>query len=1190
MDAAVPASQEVIVGQITFLFLLGALSLLTLTALGHAQSPAGLAMPRRWPLGETMKERKTQRTLHTDEEVKFARANAKQHDWAQRTLHQSVGYAERYANLSDEVLWELVFPTTVPRRHYVNQLKGCPVHGAKIKERDAFHPWRYDPIHKPWKMICPVSGEEYPSNDFGAYLASGMVDGPDRSGLTGEHPDDGYGWKAPDGEEYYFIAEYAERVFLEWIRPGATALARAYLLTGDRRYAHKAAILLYRIAEEYKRMAEDLNVRARCDCGYPRHLPREPLTRPNGNGWVGFYTDRIWENESVNVFATAYDDIFDAIDSDKELLEFLRTRGRGTASADEYKRFFEDNFLRVVAQGILDQAILGNDGMHQLAMMNIALVLNYERCKELVDWVYTGAGQMKYHLANYFFKDGSAYESLGGYNSIHVAGLNEVAERMERLRALRPGLYPVGQYPQLTRQAKHKLLFDFPIEIVCTDRYYPSIGDTGSIPSTARANLRWTADDVSRAQYDEAFRLYHDPRYAKVLHGEKGDIPHPNVFAPALDEEIKGIIEKEGKSIARESGLLDGYGLATLRSGNSRALWMFYGHPRGHAHDDLLDIGLYAYGMSLMEHLGYPRSWHYAGRWEQNWLTHFKVGIVGGGSAMKGTARLLKDLGAVKLVEAYGDPYREDRKNPARRYTRTQDTVYRRACLLIDLDEVNSYVVDVYRVRGGTDHYWSFHGWPTPATPFGLAKMEPQEGGTLAGPKVAYGEAGPAGTPPAFSFLDKVQRGKPERSWGLDWAAGENEATHLRFTQVMPAEGKPGSEVILATGRSPSGGPPYEMQWALSHTHGEAPLATQFISIIEPYQREPLLRGFTKLSVSGGDALVFPPAAFRLDSAGRTDTVVVSADATIEHVVEGGLRFRGEYGVFTEARGEFHSLTLVNGTHLARGEVAVEAAAASLTGVIVAVDRVRNRITVEGLTSSPTAKDQIASSALVHEHLVISNDARSVCYRIEAVEPGEAGTVVLRLNADPKIGEGNATGFRDGVIESQVTFPLANQRYYHGARVVNEIGTQEYRVASVTDGNVYLDPHAPPEATADALKAAFREGANGLRGFRLYDYGAGDAVTVAGAVALEQIRPHVYRLRTNLPVTLTLPSGPTGERWFRTASGKWERLPTPRRSKGLAFDPERGEAEGTLRFHLEPSQLQRGCTTIVVGRPPNPDL
>ena len=1032
-------------------------------------------LPRRWPLGETLSEHKTARTLHTPEEVALARANVKETEWGRAALRQTVARTAGWVDMSDEALWRLVLPTTVPRRHYVNQLKGCPVHGTEIKKRGHYHPWHIDPVNHPWKIQCPVGKEWYPSNDFGN---GDMTSGP--------FPDDGFAYVAPDGEHYYFLAEYAELVHLGWVRSAVSLLARTYVLTGERRYAHKAAILLFRVAEEYGHMAHALDDRARCDCGYPRVRPRAPLKRPNGNGWVGFFTDRIWENANCVIFPTAYDDIFDGIEGDAELLPFLRGQRDEVARSPGaklyahlerypvprdiagYRKFIEDHMLRVMAQGVFDGAILGNDGMHQDAMITLALVLNYERARELVDWTYTGKGQMEFHLPNYFFKDGSAYESIGGYNTIHIRGFNAVAMKMERLRALRPELYPAADYPKVTDAPKHRLLFDFATRAVLGDRYRPQVGDTGG-PPTAKVGQRTWTGDLGREDFDSAFRLYQDPTYAKVLYAGRGAIPRPELFAEAMDEQIRAAVEAHGTEIERDTDVVDGYGLAALRSGGPdarRALWMFYGQLRGHSHDHFLHLGLVAHDLDLMRCMGYPRSWHYSAKWEKHWATHYKVGVVGQRARFKGAVRAIAALPGIQYVDVEGLPYRENRRAGFARYKPEPGSVYRRACALVDLSPTEFYVVDVFTVVGGTQHYWSFHGMGDAAT-HGLAGLTPQPAGTLAGPSVAYGEWQKVRNSEcsAFAFLENVRRASPDGPWGVSWSIRDEHDTRLRVTMVAPAD----AEAILTTGRSPSGGQPYQFDFLFAHRRGPAPLASTFVSVVEAYRGRPSIDKVEP--VAGG---------LRLHAGDRIDTVLIG-------VAGEGFAFDGEFGLWRERDGQMESVALINGTVLKKGGLGLEREPAHV-GRIVGVDRARNTISVGGLD---------AAGFTVGGFVMLRNAHRGSCYRIQRVKRGGGETVELALDNDPLIGEGDATGFADGVIKSRTHFPLANYRYYHGARVAGSDGKSEFNVASVTRGSVYLDP---PHVSAQELREAFSDGNR----FRIYDYGPGDEARVTACAQLER--------------------------------------------------------------------------------------
>ncbi|MFP3904772.1 MAG: hypothetical protein ACLFWB_11070, partial [Armatimonadota bacterium] len=68
--------------------------------------------------------------------------------------------------------------------------------------------------------------------------------------------------------------------------------------------------------------------------------------------------------------------------------------------------------------------------------------------------------------------------------------------------------------------------------------------------------------------------------------------------------------------------------------------------------------------------------------------------------------------------------------------------LYRRTCALIDISDTRSYLLDIFRVRGGQEHHWSFHG-PAFFSDFSVTggTFGPvQEKGTLAGEDIEWAE------------------------------------------------------------------------------------------------------------------------------------------------------------------------------------------------------------------------------------------------------------------------------------------------------------------------------------------------------------------------------------------------------------------------------------------------------------------
>ncbi|MCK5527647.1 MAG: hypothetical protein KAJ05_10895, partial [Candidatus Latescibacteria bacterium] len=232
-----------------------------------------------------MKSRKQRRTFSTDDVRKTIRHNLATHEWARKMATQ-----HPYAELSDEKVYSLMPTARIKWVNLVNELAGCPVHGTEIKVKgpDPRYCWVADPVNHPYKLQCSVEGEFYPSNDFGS---------GDRT--SGDFPDDGTGY-VQNGQRYYFLGEYCHRAYIGHVVPGMVALAEMYEQTGDLKYARKAALILYRIAEEYPNATDR---RDRCFDG-------------SYGVYSGMLSDRIWSSEALRKHAIVYDTIFDALDED----------------------------------------------------------------------------------------------------------------------------------------------------------------------------------------------------------------------------------------------------------------------------------------------------------------------------------------------------------------------------------------------------------------------------------------------------------------------------------------------------------------------------------------------------------------------------------------------------------------------------------------------------------------------------------------------------------------------------------------------------------------------------------------------------------------------------------------------------------------------------------------------------------
>ena len=1020
----------------------------------------GIQLPRRWPLGEPLPELKTSQTITSEARKKAAKGPAS-------------GRAKAWLKRSDDDIWAVQPDMTIPRWHWVNLRFGCPVHGTDIYRKRAYYPWQKpgDLPHR-WKIICPVGGEAYPSNDF----ASGDM-------TSGEFPDDGMGGCLHKGKRYGFIAEICQYYCHQALRI-APECAQGYLATGDVRYAHKALVAMSRLAVEYAYLATMTHHRHRNRRSQVERFGPAPFREGPCLGRSGFTVYCIDQPTYQRRLAEAYDQIFPAIDRDPEIVPFLQRKGYAVKTHEDVRRFIEENLFAVWMQGAMDWATSSNEPYPQWGLARMAEALNYKRGTGFMDWLYDGQGKMRVFVPNAFFRDGAPYESTGGYNGMHVVALGPIIESIEHLRQLRPDVYPESKYPNLTKSRRYHNIFDFAIDTVTIDRSYPYIGDTGSFPRyTKLPKLAWQHGGT--AALEHAYRFMPDPKFARALVRSRGW--RPSLDFPFTREQIEREAAQQPDD-GDSSSLHDGYGMGILRGGSGdhkRAFWLRYGRARGHTQDDLMDLGLDAFQGKLLQHMGYPRNWGY---WEHSWTSH-NVARQMPFVSMTATAQLFADAGPVHLVEARAQAY-SDRVDSGQGYRLSSDNWQRRMLVLVDAGPGQFYCVDFYRIAGGKDHWWCFHAQEGDFKTKGLSLVK-QMGGTLAGPDVPYGDEkwlkkngcrknvyGWGGPMFGFAHLYNVERAKATGPWSADWALRGGEGLHLRLTVVDSG----GCEAVICDGTSPAGGKPYEMKWVLLHGQGKTPLKTQVLSLIEPYRESPLIREVKPLVVTGADEEGLAAVGCTVRLGDRTDTLFASADPTVDRTAPGGFEFAGRFGFYSERSGKPVAMVLVGGTRLRKGNFGITSDRAEYRARIVKVERATETITV-----APGPPD---TRALVGQVVFITNPVRRIAYKVVEARK-TAGGAELRLDLDSRIGTGKVTGVKDHRVLTDTPFPLHRFRYYHGARLVNAARTIDYKIVEVrSKGWALVDAQSHPEARAARLKGEFP--ANTW--FEVYDYGVGDEV------------------------------------------------------------------------------------------------
>jgi hypothetical protein len=616
--------------------------------------------------------------------------------------------------------------------------------------------------------------------------------------------------------------------------------------------------------------------------------------------------------------------------------------------------------------------------------------------------------------------------------------------------------------------------------------------------------------------------MFEHPKFAWALTNAPGW--QPSLEFPYTREEIEAAAAEWPDDWNDASCLQDGYGIAMLRSGegiNKRSLWAKYRQARSHTHDDVMHIGLDAHGSEILAQMGYPRNW---GAWEPNWISHIQARQIPF-TMLTGDCELLADAGAAHVCEVFARGT-EDRVDDGEGYILKPDDWHRRMLAIVDVDEDEFYCVDLYRISGGEEHWWSFHCQEGDLATEGL-DLTAQGRGTLAGPDVEWGSEewlaangctkgryGWRGQLFGFPFFYNVERAaadartRDDGVWSADWALKNANGLHFKLTAACSK----GAEVIIADNKSPAGGSPWEMKWILLHSTGDTPTRSQVGTVMELYREEPTVRSVRPIEVSGDDEAGMEPYGIIVGLAnGRTDHIFASADPSVVRTAEGGFEFAGRFGLYSEENGQPTRVSLVGGTRLTKEGFGIVGEAAGYRADIVALNRDAETITVSPAPADP--------QALVSEYIYITNPVRRIAYQVLSAEAADDGTK-LALSFDSRVGTGKVTGHADHHVQTDTEFALDNWRYYHGARLVNADRTAEYRIIEVRSAqHAIIDQEVHPDARAATLEAEFPV----ATWFDVYDYGVGDEVVWPHKVSVKQMNAHTYDITATDSFKLILP-------------------------------------------------------------------
>lgn len=802
--------------------------------------------------------------------LRQARENADKYPWAAEIRSRLVTAAEPWMKLSDDELWSLMFGNTIKRAWQVWSNGYCPA----CKQGVPMYSWIQDPFDHPWKVRCPHCKELFPKNDFYKFYLSGLDEHgifdpkrADRSLLFNtDHPDpndplhkfgvdDGEGY-VEGGKRWRFIGAYL--IYGQWkkaVLAGITNLAAAYAITGDKRYSHKAGVLLDRVADLYPTF----------DFGKEGVMYEgAPLT-----GYVSTWHDACWEAREL---AIAYDRVFEGLQDDEELVAFL---------SDKAKRYGLDNpksSMAHIRQNIEDRIFrdtLANPGkIHSnypetdLTITIIKTVLDWPENREEVLRLLGGIVEKATAV------DGLTGEKgLTGYSSMSPISLGATLGLYSRIddSFLRDML---KQYPRIYD------CYRFHIDTWCFGEYYPLSGDCGSFArkTAVYRGLAFTkSPGLNPSMFTFLWQLYEitkDPAFVQILYkaneGKLDGLPN-DIFCEnpaAFQEQVKAVLKQYGEEPNVGSVNKQEWHMAILRSGrreNGRALWLDYDSGGAHGHMDGLNLGLFAKGLDLMPDFGYPPV-HYGGwdsaksRWYTMTAAHNTV-VVDDTEQQK--------VAGKTTLWAVGKEFQAIRVSAPAMYKQCKQ--YERTAALVNISDRDSYVIDIFRVVGGMDH----------------AKIQHSHFGTITTSGLSLAESSSAdirGEMRAFR-IDPSPNSGWIAEWKIDDRYGYTKARsdiRMRCTDFTSGAAVYIAEKWVSLGQFSS----YDDAWIpciITRRRLESyecgPLASTFVTVIEPYNKRNTIKAIRRLSLETPGGTRYSDSHVALEVAfndGRSDLFVAA--------------------------------------------------------------------------------------------------------------------------------------------------------------------------------------------------------------------------------------------------------------------------------------------------------------------------
>jgi hypothetical protein len=322
--------------------------------------------------------------------------------------------------------------------------------------------------------------------------------------------------------------------------------------------------------------------------------------------------------------------------------------------------------------------------------------------------------------------------------------------------------------------------------------------------------------------------------------------------------------------------------------------------------------------------------------------------------------------------------------------------LYRRLLVTVPISATDAYVVDIFRVRGGTLHDWALHGDADEDTtavcdlPFGDAAP------TMLLPGEEWVEpAQEAHQYPPYGMLRDMRPAPVDGGFqvGFSYDGDGGQGYRLHMLPVGPAEVWLGrAPSVRRMGQGASGdmrkGYDFWMPMMLLRRAGAGPLTSVFAAVHEPYAGKPFVTEVRPLALQPGGELA---TALEVRYGDTVDTIISTCDDPPgpEQVTASGLVMRGRLAIVRQVQGRVTAAWLFGGESLSGPGFSLAAQTAGYDGELTGTTRQADDQPRDALI---TAADLPEGDALKGQWLIVTYpNGMTQGYEIRQVVAGASG-------------------------------------------------------------------------------------------------------------------------------------------------------------------------------------------------------